>query len=580
MTDAPQNLPAVRQERALVADMVPVFDTARFEHYGRIAAVMARSSLVPATLREGDGVANCFQVVELADRWGMSPFAVGQAASVVFGKLMLEGKLVAAVLEAKLGLELHHYYTGEWGTDGYRIFVTDTKLDESQIEELRPHIKIPNVKIIDGSVGEWKTFEKDKRTTNGAWLKQPDMQLQYRGDRTWARAFKSAIMLGVLTDDEMEGYEERRLVAPAPEQVSLTAGFTGAPPKKPPQAAAKPETSQRADEPEEGLHASQDAAVDAEFTEGGAEDDDEGLSAASVAQDKLDIESWDSFGTAVGTIGFRRIGSTTIDPKKESHPGEGWEPVYGDIDTREVIGSGTHAEALAEAKARAEAQKVIPQDEPTPSDTSQGSTATSPTEEPRDEPSKTASPGPASSTAKPARDEVYLLAGDEYVDEKRATYKNGVGWSRIGERGAAKLKEYSRHAAEDDAQEEPASEVVEKADTSTVGDDDALIAIINGMTSFLGAKQAAKSLGEAIYAPTNEEVRNAIWEHYVEINDEMPIQTDYLLMWLFIEFGAQRPADIDARWPSFWKDSAYKMAPEAAKARIVDLMTRRKTEMA
>jgi hypothetical protein len=218
-----------RQVRIPVEDVVPVYDTARFEQYGRIAAVMARSSLVPATVREGDGVANCFQVVELADRWGYSPFAVAQCASVVHGKLMLEGKLVAAVLESKLGIELNHYYTGEWGQDDYRIFVTDSVLTPEQIDGLKPHIKIPGVKIIDGSVGEWKTWEGKgpEKKAKGNWLAQPDVQLQYRGDRTWARLFKSALMLGVLTDDEVEDFadrqEPRKLLTAGPDVAALDA---------------------------------------------------------------------------------------------------------------------------------------------------------------------------------------------------------------------------------------------------------------------------------------------------------------------------------------------------------------------
>ena len=36
---------------------------------------------------------------EIAMRWGMQPFAVAQAISVISGKPMIEGKLVAAAVE-------------------------------------------------------------------------------------------------------------------------------------------------------------------------------------------------------------------------------------------------------------------------------------------------------------------------------------------------------------------------------------------------------------------------------------------------------------------------------------------------
>ena len=45
----------------------------------------------------------------------MDPFAVAQCCSVVHGKLVYEGKLVAAVLDAKLGVRLTYAnLTGEF----------------------------------------------------------------------------------------------------------------------------------------------------------------------------------------------------------------------------------------------------------------------------------------------------------------------------------------------------------------------------------------------------------------------------------------------------------------------------------
>jgi hypothetical protein len=49
-------------------------------------------------------MANCFLVVNQAVRWNMDPFAVAQCVSVVHGKLCYEGKLIAAIIEAKLGI--------------------------------------------------------------------------------------------------------------------------------------------------------------------------------------------------------------------------------------------------------------------------------------------------------------------------------------------------------------------------------------------------------------------------------------------------------------------------------------------
>src|SRR5215203_4514831 len=102
-----------RREAIQVFDPIPMLDTARFEHMQRIASIMALSPLVPDALRcqiigtgpnrkaiplsEKEATANCFLVVNQAVRWGMDPFAVAQCCSVVHGRLMYEGKLIAAV---------------------------------------------------------------------------------------------------------------------------------------------------------------------------------------------------------------------------------------------------------------------------------------------------------------------------------------------------------------------------------------------------------------------------------------------------------------------------------------------------
>src|SRR5690606_37380571 len=109
-----------------VEDVVPILDTARFEHMQRIATVMAGSPPIPDSLRctkVGNNdpvplppqtvVANCFLIVNQSSRWGMDPFAVAGCTSVVHGRLMYEGKLVAAVLEAKLGVQLSYEF-GTW----------------------------------------------------------------------------------------------------------------------------------------------------------------------------------------------------------------------------------------------------------------------------------------------------------------------------------------------------------------------------------------------------------------------------------------------------------------------------------
>jgi hypothetical protein len=195
-TEVANAAPRVRREVTQVIDAVPILDTARFEHMQRIANIMANSSMIPKTLcttKEGSNevalpfeqvLSNCFLVVNQATRWGMDPFSVISCCSVVHGRLAYEGKLVAAVLEAKLGISLIYEWDNKTG-DAFGIVVTGT-LPDGRVES------------IDGTVGQWKTTG-----SNSPWMRQPKLQLAYRGAREWARLYAPGVMLGVYSEDEM-----------------------------------------------------------------------------------------------------------------------------------------------------------------------------------------------------------------------------------------------------------------------------------------------------------------------------------------------------------------------------------------
>ncbi len=188
-------------------DVIPILDTSKFEHMQRIACVMARTSMLPLSLRceSGDAskplgedvvIANCFRVVNQAVRWGMDPFAVVDCASIIHGRLMWEGKLVAAVIDAKLGIKLNYKYDDKPGQDlGVTVFATIP--GETETRE------------IFGRVKDWHKGPKSPWSNDGAWKRQ----LRYMGNREWARAHAPAIMLGVYTNDELDDILSRDVPA-------------------------------------------------------------------------------------------------------------------------------------------------------------------------------------------------------------------------------------------------------------------------------------------------------------------------------------------------------------------------------
>lgn len=153
----------------------------------QLANMMATGKLVPQHLQRSPG--DCLMVIEQAIRWNMSPFAVAQCTSVIQGKLMFEGKLVAAALNSSGLLEkrLKEEFSGEGANRKVKLIGT-----------IRGETKPRDIEI---SLAEAKT-------SNGMWIKQPDQQLIYFATRAWARRHAPEVMLGVYSPEEFD--EARR----------------------------------------------------------------------------------------------------------------------------------------------------------------------------------------------------------------------------------------------------------------------------------------------------------------------------------------------------------------------------------
>ena len=79
-------------------------------------------------------------VVEMAMRFGMSPFAVAQCTSVIQGKMMLEGKLVAAALHASGALKtrLDYVYAGEGDARAVTVSARPDQDNTARHDDPRP----------------------------------------------------------------------------------------------------------------------------------------------------------------------------------------------------------------------------------------------------------------------------------------------------------------------------------------------------------------------------------------------------------------------------------------------------------
>lgn len=304
MTDEAQTRAVAVPQRQAVENIQPMFDTARFEHFQRAASALMHSSIMNPSIRGNSpqqAFSNLMLLADQSDRWKLPLIAIVQETSIVHDKLVFSGKLIAAALQSSLGIKLFPWFTGERGDIDYRVYLSDVSWDDLSDEELaalKPGVQIRGRRIVDGSVGEWRTFLKDGRTPNAAWTGAATQnQLIYRGSREWARRFESAHMLGVYGDDEIDQIQGRmdraRDVTPV---AGLSTGFT-----KPAEAQAEPEVEDAvveevADAAAEAAAEPQDGQVDAKATADATEDDgqqqasEEGSAVEVMTDDE--IEAW------------------------------------------------------------------------------------------------------------------------------------------------------------------------------------------------------------------------------------------------------------------------------------------------
>lgn len=417
MVPLPDTTPAPRQRVFTTVDSpMGIMDTARFEHLGRVATVMARAGLMPMTLthyKEGAGdnapmLPHPFEVVQAraylianqADLWHADPNAVAQATSIVHGKLMYEGKLVHAIVSARLGVDLIYEFgkynpakrdiEGKWETDeetGEKVWVGDmpASVDDQNLG-VRVAGTLPGEKQrrwIAGSVAMWHKGAKSPWGPPNAWPRQ----LRYMGAREWTRAHKPSLLIGILTDDEVDEYQLARDVggiAPAGPAM-LHSGFEE---RRPAQVIEGPKRTRAKREPD-------------------------APPPATETVDPLD-------GDDIPTEGGARPTETGTAQSAEPEP-------------------DTSASATAASEASPDPQDSSPLASSEP--TSDGETVANDPLPDEEQPEVIAE-------GYPAEDEIYHLDGETFDpavnDGRRPTYKNGKLHSAV--RRKAGLKIYSDHA--------------------------------------------------------------------------------------------------------------------------------------
>jgi len=167
------------------------------------ANVVAKCDLLPDHLKNKPG--NCIRVISQAAQWGMDFFGVADCTSIIHGKVMYEGKLISAVINARGNLKsrLRYDFEGEGNKRVLTVSGTIKGEDEARTIKL--------------------TYDEACEVNkNGQMKKQPEQQMCYIGARIWARRHMPELMMGVYTPDE---YDE--------DAQTDDDGIAGTPPKRP-----------------------------------------------------------------------------------------------------------------------------------------------------------------------------------------------------------------------------------------------------------------------------------------------------------------------------------------------------------
>lgn len=173
---------------AVVPLMPPGLVPANMSEAMRLADMMATARLVPVGLQKSP--ADCLMVIQQAIRWQMDPFAVAQECSVIQGRLMHSGKLVAAVVNARGNLIERLSFSYDGNGESRTITVTGRLQGEASPRTVAVRLA-------------------DAKTNNKVWQTQPDQQLMYHGCRVWARRHTPELMLGVYSPEEFDEPKKR-----------------------------------------------------------------------------------------------------------------------------------------------------------------------------------------------------------------------------------------------------------------------------------------------------------------------------------------------------------------------------------
>jgi hypothetical protein len=195
-----------------------------WERIQQFGALMARgAATVPKHL--SGNVADCTAVAMMAIGWGMNPFAVAQKTHISqSGAIGYEAQLINAIIQASgvLDGDPDYEWFGDWSKvagkceerksekTGGKYYVSTYKTEDEKGLGIRVSARLrgeTKPRVLEVLMAQaWPRFSTQ-------WATDPKQQIAYLALRKFARLYKPGVILGVYTNDELEGPSERDMGA-------------------------------------------------------------------------------------------------------------------------------------------------------------------------------------------------------------------------------------------------------------------------------------------------------------------------------------------------------------------------------
>jgi len=161
----------------------------QFEHAQRVAKMLSTSSLIPKEYQ--NNIQNTMIALEMANRIGANPLMVMQNLYIVHGKPSWSSTFIIASINACGKFSpLRYEMSGEGDNYGCVAWAYDL--------ETKDRLDGPKVTWAMANAEGWVN------KTGSKWKTMPELMFRYRAAAFFGRLYAPELLMGILTNDEVE----------------------------------------------------------------------------------------------------------------------------------------------------------------------------------------------------------------------------------------------------------------------------------------------------------------------------------------------------------------------------------------